>query len=1248
MAAAASSSSSAQLRSSRPSHVQELALLTQFVLSKEEAYQSFRYEPWTTKPRHADGLTLKASNLIPSTLGVHVQGSFKSSFVCNYPGALMWEELHEEFNKFAHCPTAVRVPVLDYLVDANTAKALSLANDAQEGGRFLVRVVLVGDPCAVGPLINSPRGLSLPANCKLETCTASRLQKHLSLLAGRTIVESDFLAVHRNHTSLSSGETELLQLYEHGSDDFWSHVGGPFCDQCCRRCSTDLLTCSTNGCSASRHVQCGAKREGRGSLYHCSLHLHSPPIPILDSSRLLQRTPPPLSGVRSSSVPEAVPSNLLGRLDSSAHPSAAAAAARLPRQAKDRAISAIAQSNSNPPTHNLPASSGAALPNQLSQIYYSSNWRDGLDFNCRALSVAPRPSTLPGAGQGLFEEKARAEGDLVGYFFGHFIPKQDSLKFIQEGPNYALLGRIPVEQARQAQQGVWWSFYAQGVEDSGNEYACIVDRQCPMGYINDPRDSKRTNCEVHYPKDIVQKADGSLPYCIFPIHATRPITAGEELFLDYNWTEADWKRSKSLVVARSKEVEARNAAVHAKYAKYTMDAGQRTPPPAASSIVSSSSSITPLSLHSRLHAIDRARTNAGFSSNLLANFELLQRIEADQALCESSESSHDHSSDSEIEQSGRTESLTRRVSAEVPRRSAPKLVIPKPAAAEVQLSEPLKQQIRLQWFQANEARRIKKLKKQPRRSLSSSSSSSMSSEISKVEDSRITRLIKEWTTITHCCATFTNLKEYMNEDEHAFKSPVTLNAARQQQSKDFKHEKKFLKQHLREQLKSNPEGAKIIWHGLPLCLSCFTFAIGWSRRTVYRAFQHVEVDYVPIPRQRAFITNEIAHNLATLALEEGQTNPLADTRPGQILLVLQYQTVDQARVRLMDVMAARNGGVKQEISESTFARARLIVSEEFGIDINLKICKKLAKCEKCEELQNMYHAAIKERNATDIAVRRHMVQEHNVEWMEQRFHFEEKKKEALRRPWMLNVATLDGMDTAKTNLPHYQRLTKHVDTAFTLPIRVVGAFYFGGPVPCMGMTSFEDVPSKGAAASVTAIETMINLQYEAMDETNIAPIPTEEEEEAARKQQRRAVALPDEIENVEGRQWSENEPKLPKVPFMWPEGLHLTFDNTSGDCKNTGTFRFLGMLVAIGVFCYITVSTLLVGHTHDIVDQMFSVWSRQLQATNATTLEELHTLFRNKYSSKIYELARIRQSVKAQRDQTQHQDTIQLSERSVN
>jgi len=50
---------------------------------------------------------------------------------------------------------------------------------------------------------------------------------------------------------------------------------------------------------------------------------------------------------------------------------------------------------------------------------------------------------------------------------------------------------------------------------------------------------------------------------------------------------------------------------------------------------------------------------------------------------------------------------------------------------------------------------------------------------------------------------------------------------------------------------------------------------------------------------------------------------------------------------------------------------------------------------------------------------------------------------------------------------------------------------------------------------------------------------------------------------------------------------------------------------------------LLVGHTHDIVDQMFSVWARMLRIHNAETYEKMRELFRERYHSKIEGLVQL-------------------------
>jgi hypothetical protein len=85
----------------------------------------------------------------------------------------------------------------------------------------------------------------------------------------------------------------------------------------------------------------------------------------------------------------------------------------------------------------------------------------------------------------------------------------------------------------------------------------------------------------------------------------------------------------------------------------------------------------------------------------------------------------------------------------------------------------------------------------------------------------------------------------------------------------------------------------------------------------------------------------------------------------------------------------------------------------------------------------------------------------------------------------------------------------------------------------------------------------------------------------------------------------------------WPERLHVTFDNASGDAKNQWMFRYLGLLVLHGVFDTITVSTLIVGHTHDICDQMFSVWAKLLCITDCKTYEQMRRLFHEKYHSRV-------------------------------
>ena len=71
--------------------------------------------------------------------------------------------------------------------------------------------------------------------------------------------------------------------------------------------------------------------------------------------------------------------------------------------------------------------------------------------------------------------------------------------------------------------------------------------------------------------------------------------------------------------------------------------------------------------------------------------------------------------------------------------------------------------------------------------------------------------------------------------------------------------------------------------------------------------------------------------------------------------------------------------------------------------------------------------------------------------------------------------------------------------------------------------------------------------------------------------------------------------------------LFLQLDNTTKQCKSKFVLGFLALLVLWGVFDEATLSFLLVGHTHEDIDQMFSriaVWLRKHNATSRIGFRE--------------------------------------------
>ncbi|XP_061174842.1 uncharacterized protein LOC133183984 [Saccostrea echinata] len=81
-----------------------------------------------------------------------------------------------------------------------------------------------------------------------------------------------------------------------------------------------------------------------------------------------------------------------------------------------------------------------------------------------------------------------------------------------------------------------------------------------------------------------------------------------------------------------------------------------------------------------------------------------------------------------------------------------------------------------------------------------------------------------------------------------------------------------------------------------------------------------------------------------------------------------------------------------------------------------------------------------------------------------------------------------------------------------------------------------------------------------------------------------------------------------------PDTLYLQMDNCPGQNKNRFILGFLCWLVEIGIFKKIKISFLMVGHTHEDIDQVFSRFSSLLSRRSVLTLPKLMTSFEKCYT----------------------------------
>jgi len=221
---------------------------------------------------------------------------------------------------------------------------------------------------------------------------------------------------------------------------------------------------------------------------------------------------------------------------------------------------------------------------------------------------------------------------------------------------------------------------------------------------------------------------------------------------------------------------------------------------------------------------------------------------------------------------------------------------------------------------------------------------------------------------------------------------------------------------------------------------------------------------------------------------------------------------------------------------STFSLANIKTSRSTGT---------LATCGTCKQYETRLQKIRKDNEAERAKVKLEFEGHILLQRYERESYFH-KRLLATTRPNQYLSCILDSTTQAGYMCPNTGSYNKGHDASDCLPQSITAAIFHGAATYLFPSTNF--LPSKGANWTIQCLST-------ALDRLRTLP-------------QYETTGL--------------------------PKTLFLQLDNCSGENKNKYVFSFLSELVHNGTFDSIVVSFLPVGHTHEDIDQMFSVIAKAL------------------------------------------------------
>ena len=215
----------------------------------------------------------------------------------------------------------------------------------------------------------------------------------------------------------------------------------------------------------------------------------------------------------------------------------------------------------------------------------------------------------------------------------------------------------------------------------------------------------------------------------------------------------------------------------------------------------------------------------------------------------------------------------------------------------------------------------------------------------------------------------------------------------------------------------------------------------------------------------------------------------------------------------------------------------------------------------------------------------------------------------------------DKMDQKKTAIPRLRVIPKGVDSGYNLQVALIGMITHGHAEGHYGHFVLNGLWPSDANLTIGSIANCLH-NLERIDKHPLGDLVTN-------GLPRSNVSLLHALNSREALDYhnmSDGKEPIARPSInaeansvlqfsKLPENLLLQLDNCAGENKNRYLFAYLSLLVARGVFKTIQLGFLMVGHTHEDIDAMFSRFSEKLRVSQTYTLPHLMDTLRTSSAS---------------------------------